>query len=516
MTVTDQSSSAAAVGSPGEPAPHLVLRGLKKRFPGTLAVNLDEAPLGFHAGEIHGVVGENGAGKSTLFKLIAGISPPSAGVMQLGGRPYAPHDAAAARRLGVDIVVQEPGLVDTMSVEDNLVLGREGTYAPHVIFNPRRRTALAAAALSHVPVAASLGALAGRLTLEDQKLVELARALSQKPSILLIDEITASLSHRSIPQVFELLRGFAAQGGLVLYISHHLREIFELCHRVTVMRDGAVVSTFLTSDTSEAQLTSLMVGRVIAKPSTRAGVARGEGVSLLEVENLAVEGRFSDVTFNLRPGEIVGIGGLVDCGSETLALALFGAVRPTRGRMKLGGLPLSPGHPRAAIRQNIGFVPSDRDREGLILGLSIERNIGLPALARAPHHGLVRPANERRTAAALLERLDIRSRGAADLPLTLSGGNRQKVVLAKWLASDIRLLILHNPTRGVDVGGKEEIYRIIHDLCDAGVGIVLVSDDLPELIRLSDSLLIMRGGSVSYRTTRESEPSEHELIGYMV
>lgn len=509
----------ATVAEPSPVAPELgallELDSIQKRFPGTLAVHLGPEKLRFAAGEIHGLVGENGAGKSTLCKVIAGIVPPTAGSMALAGAPYAPHDAADGRRRGVDIVVQEPGLVDTMSVEDNLVLGREDVYAPRVVFAPRTRRALAAAALARVPAAIDLTIPAGRLTLEDQKLVELARALSQRPDVLLVDEITASLSHRSVRPVFDLLRSFAEAGGLVIYISHHLGEIFEICQRVTVMRDGQVVTTVPTSATSEADLAALMVGRAITASSAPQAMSTASP-SVLTVDGLTVDGKFTDVSFDLRPGEVLGIGGLVRCGSETLALTLFGAVPPTSGTMRLGGTPFAPSHPKTAIARGVGFVPSDRDREGLILGLSIERNIGLPRLVHRSWRAVIRPADERRQARALLDRLAVTSRGPTDVPLTLSGGNRQKVVLAKWLASEVRLVILHNPTRGVDVGGKEEIYGVIHEMQRNGVGIVLVSDDLPELIRLSDRLMIMRGGAISYRTTRAEEPSESVLIGYIL
>jgi rhamnose transport system ATP-binding protein len=500
------------------PAVALSLTGMRKEYPGTLAVNFDpDERLDFMRGEIHALVGENGAGKSTLVSIIAGVVPPTAGRMRLGDAPYAPRDVVDARRTGVDIVLQEPALVDTMTVEENLLLGRENVYAPRTFFRPQARRRLAEAALATISRSIPLRATAGSLSLEDQKFVELARAISQRPRVLVIDEMTANLSERGVPELFSLLRAFADDGGLVIYISHYLDEVFQLCDRVTVMKDGRLVRTLAPSEVTEDELSVLMVGRSLKATMFRSDAeARTDGDVVLEVDGLGVEGRFSDVTFSLHRGEVLGVAGLVGCGSEALALCLFGDLQPSAGAIRIDGQRREFGQPRDAIGAAIAFVPSDREREGLILNLSLERNIGLPALRWISRFGMIGPRVETNLARRFIGELGIVARGPGDIPFNLSGGNRQKVVLAKWLVRDNRVLILHNPTRGVDVGGKAEIYRLIRSLADAGVGILLVSDELPELIGLSDTLLVMRQGSVAATVSRAERPSEEALIGYML
>jgi ribose transport system ATP-binding protein len=508
-----------------EPAPSssagvvaLSVGGIRKVFPGTIAVDFDaEQRLEFRRGEIHGLVGENGAGKSTLVGMISGVTRPTEGSMTLLGRDYAPTDPVHARAQGVDIVLQEPGLVDTMSVEENLLLGREHHYAPRVVFRQKARSRAAATAMRHMRRSIPMGIPAGRLPLEDQKFVELARALSLEPKVLVIDEMTANLSQKGLPELFEILRAFRDDGGTVIYISHYLEEVATLCDRVTVMKDGRLVRTLDAGGVTEDQLSTLMVGRDIRGRMYRTDTeARTSGEAVLEVQGLTLTGRYTDVSFTLHRGEILGIGGLIGCGSESLALSLFGDVRPDSGEVRVCGRRVRPGQPRDAIRSGIAFVPGDRDREGLILNLSLERNVALAALPWLQRMGFVRPGRERRIARKLIGELGIVSRSERDIPFSLSGGNRQKVVLAKWLVRKNEVLILHNPTRGVDVGGKADIYAVIRRLADEGAGVILISDELPELIGLSDTLLMMRRGRVSATIARNEQPSEERLIGYMV
>jgi ABC-type sugar transport system ATPase subunit len=503
---------------PTPAAPVLQLYGTRKQYPGTLAVDLDpDRPLEFDAGTIHALVGENGAGKSTLVGMISGITLPTDGRMILGGQPFSPTDVVDARRHGVDIVLQEPGLVDTMTVEENLLLGRESVYAPRLFFVPRERRRLARAALSQLRRSIPMQRVAGTLSLEDQKFVELARALSLGPRVVVIDEMTANLSERGVPELFGILRAFADAGGLVIYISHYLEEVFQLCDRVTVMKDGRTVRTMAPSETNEDELSVLMVGRSIKATMFRDdNEPRTGGEVALEVTGLTVPGRFEDVSFTLHRGEVLGIAGLIGCGSEALALALFGDLQPAGGEIRIGGRPVTFGQPKDAIAHAIAFVPSDREREGLILNLSVERNIGLPALRWLNRMGLIGPRVETHLARDLIARLGIVARGPGDIPFNLSGGNRQKVVLGKWLVRPNRVFILHNPTRGVDVGGKAEIYQLIRGLADQGVAILLVSDELPELIGLADTLLVMRKGRVSTRMSRAEQPTEEALIGHML
>ncbi len=496
----------------------LTIEGVTKQYPGTVAVNFaNDARLSFELGHIHALVGENGAGKSTLVSMIAGIQRPTSGRMTLLGHPYAPRDVVEARKLGVDIVVQEPGLIDHMSVEENIVLGREHLYAPYMVFDPRRRRELARRALSILPHPVDPSLPARELPLEDQKLVELARALSQGPRVLIVDEMSASLSQRGSRDLDQMLRTFASDGNLVIYISHYLEEVFELCDLVTVMKDGQVVRTVDVADSSVDELSTLMVGRTTRQIMYRKPEeAARSGDLVLRVAGLSLAGRYRNVSFDLHEGEILGVGGLVNCGSEALALTLFGALRPDSGSVELRGRRVSFRHPRSAIGAGLGYVPADRDRDGLILNVSIERNIALVALRWLARFGWLRPIAEARLAQRFIRELNIVCRGGRQQPLSLSGGNRQKVVLAKWLVRKNNVLILHNPTRGVDVSGKAEINSIIAELARNGLSILLISDELPELIGMSDNIVIMRRGEISLRTSRDNRPTEEQLIGPML
>jgi rhamnose transport system ATP-binding protein len=496
----------------------LTIEGVTKRYPGTVAVNLDPAaPLSFELGHIHALVGENGAGKSTLISIIAGIQRPTSGRMTLLGRPYAPRDVLEARRAGVDVVVQEPGLIDYMSVEENLVLGREHVYAPLLLFWPPHRRQLAKKALAKLPRKVDPSTAARMLALEDQKLVELSRALSQAPRVLIIDEMSASLSQRGVRDLSQMLRTFASEGNLVIYISHHLDEVFELCDRVTVMKDGQVVRTSDVAMTSVDELSTLMVGRAtrgtMYRPTDE--VARS-GKLVLRVKGLTLPGSYRDISLDLHEGEIVGIGGLVNCGSEALALSLFGAIKPESGTVELHGRPVSFRDPTRAVKGGLGYVPADRDRDGLILNISIEKNVALVALRWLARFGWIAPHIEGRLASRFIDELKIVCRGAKERPFNLSGGNRQKVVLAKWLVRKNNVLILHNPTRGVDVSGKAEINATVTRLARSGLAILLISDELPELIGMSDTIVIMRRGEISWRTSRDRRPTEEQLIGPML
>jgi ABC-type sugar transport system ATPase subunit len=335
--------------------------------------------------------------------------------------------------------------------------------------------------------------------------------------VLIIDEMTANLSDQGVSELFEVLREFADRGGLVIYISHYLEEVFQVCDRVTVMKDGKVVRTMTPATTNIDELSVLMVGRSIKATMFRDdSEARTSGDPVLEADGLGVTGRFKDLSFTLHRGEVLGMAGLIGCGSEAVALALFGDLKPTSGEIRVRGRRVTFRQPMDAIRESVAFVPSDREREGLILNLALERNIGLPALPWLSRLGLIGPRVETRIAQSLIRRLAIVSRGPGDVPFSLSGGNRQKVVLAKWLVRQNDVLILHNPTRGVDVGGKAEIYQLIRGLAEEGVGILIVSDELPELIGLCDTLIVMRKGAVRSRVSRADRPTEEMLIGSML
>ncbi|MDF1605822.1 sugar ABC transporter ATP-binding protein [Nocardioides sp. YIM 152315] len=496
-------------------APALELIGVEKRYPGTIAVRLGEQErLTFEYGHIHALVGQNGAGKSTIVSLIAGMQKPSAGEMRLGGEPYAPADVAQARQHGVDIVLQEPLIEEHMSVEENLLLGREGWFAPAGIFMPWTRRRFAEAVIERLPQRIDLKARAGDLPLESQKLVEMARALASKPRILIVDELSAAMSAHGVEALQETLRAFARDGGLVIYISHHLDEIVGLCDRVTVMRSGEVVTTLDAKSTTKQEISSLMVGDVVEQSSNRTIPDSAETV--LELRNVSVAGQAERVSLRVRKGEVLGLGGLMDCGADALAHSIFGVTKPSEGEILLDGKRVRFRSPVQAVSAGVAYVPADRDREGLLLNLRIDKNIDLVALRWTSAFGFLNPRRGSSRATTLIERLGVRCQGCHDLPLNLSGGNRQKIAIAKWLVRRNRLLILHNPTRGVDIGGRAEIHRVINELADDGVAMLLISDDLDELISMSDNLVIMRRGVISAEFSTDEPLTEKQLIGHMV
>jgi ABC-type sugar transport system ATPase subunit len=495
----------------------LHVRGLTKSYDGVPALRWHEFSE-FEAlpGEIHAVVGENGAGKSTFMGILAGLVSSTSGTVELAGTAYVPTNAAESRDLGVEIVLQEPGLIGALTVTENFFLGRHADTRLGYV-QRRKGTELVRSALRKVAPHIPPTAVAGTLSLEDQKLVEIARAIHFSPQVLLIDEMSACLSRPALDKLFEILRAQAEAGTAVLYISHYLEEVMELCDRVTVFRDGRLIETLPTSEVDERKLASLMVGRDYQASLYREdSAAHPSGGTVLAVDDLTIPGLFENVSLEVGRGEIVGIGGLIGCGSDPLARTIFGALRARSGSMTLNGAPYAPRTPRQAIAKGMAYVPPDRDREGLLLRASIGTNVTLASLPRIARFGIYAGVGEGRVVGELIRDLAIRCRDAGDLPLALSGGNRQKVVLAKWLLTKPQLLVLHNPTRGIDVRAKAEVYRLIEALAAAGMAILLISDELPELIGMSDRILMMRRGAISHETLRDLAPTEDELITYMV
>lgn len=522
----------------GEPV--LRMRGIKKAFPGVRAVDWDpDDELTVAPGEMRALAGENGAGKSTLVQILAGIHPMDAGEIHLDGQPFQPGPHVRTQPGLIGIILQEPGLIPTLTVADNLFIGRESLYRQGGILNMRLRDRLARDILAQVELDISPRTIVSSLSLEEQKLVELARALSLNPRVLVVDETSAALSLKAVQHLFALLKKAQGEGKAILFISHHLEEIFQYCDSVTVLKDGRLVTTLPVGETNPDHLSTLMVGREVLvpvrerpsdteqaeepgpeAPDQEARDPAGDQtrrVPVLSVKGLTVPGVFEDVSFDVYPGEIVGIGGLVGAGGNEIGRALFGDLPVTVGRIQLDGRELNIRNPQAAVKAGIGYVPKERDKEGLILRFNITQNVTLPRLASflTPFRFISR-RKEQQAAREQIRDLGIRCRGERDICLHLSGGNRQKVVLSKWLTEPPRLLILCSPTRGVDVGAKGEIYRIIYSIADQGTAILLITDDLPELIGLSDRILIMRRARISAHLHRDDEPTEQRLIQYMV
>jgi len=485
--------------------PPVALAGVSKRFAATQA--LADVSLDLLPGEIHALVGENGAGKSTVVKLLAGIYQPDSGTVVLDGRPVLLHGPAHARSLGIAVVHQEPRLFPDLTVAENVFIG----HAPSGKFGAmdwREMRQSADRIFESLSVHLDSSAVVRGLSMADQQLIEIAKALSIEARVLVLDEPTASLSAHEVERLFDIVRQTRDRGVAVLFVSHRLEEVFELCDRATVLRDGRHIVTAPTAQLTAADLVRHMVGRSVSLfPRTAAKI----GDVLLEVRNLTRLGAFRDISFSVRAGEIVGLAGLVGAGRTEVARVLFGLDRADAGQVLLDGKRVSFKSPSGALRAGIAYVPEDRHLDGLVAGFSIAENVTLPILPRLFPRFFTRSSRERSLAAGYSERLRIRSTGVDELVEALSGGNQQKVVIAKWLATNPRVLILDEPTRGVDIGAKVEVHRIISDLAAAGLGIILISSELPEVLAMSDRIIVLHEGVMSAEIPR-AEASEERVM----
>lgn len=493
-----------SAGAKRAPSP-VELVGVSKRFGATQA--LADVSLDLLPGEIHGLVGENGAGKSTVVKVLAGIHQPDAGTVVIDGKPVLIHGPAHARSLGIATVHQEPRLFPDLTVAENVFMG----HAPTGRFgsvNWREMRRSADFFFDSLSVHLDPTAVVRGLSMADQQLIEIAKALSIDARVLILDEPTASLSAHEVERLFAIVRQTRDRGVAVLFVSHRLEEVFELCGRATVLRDGRHVITAPTSELTAADLVRYMVGRSVSLFPRSASKIGGV---LLDVKGLTRVGAFRDVTFSVRAGEIVGLAGLVGAGRTEVARVLFGLDRADAGEVLLDGKRVRFKTPSEALRAGVAYVPEDRHLDGLVSGFSIAENVSLPIIPRLFPHLFIRGSRERSLAAGYTERLRIRSTGVEELVEALSGGNQQKVVIAKWLATEPRVLILDEPTRGVDIGAKVEVHRIISDLAAAGLGIVLISSELPEVLAMSDRIIVLHEGRISAEIPR-AEASEERVM----
>jgi rhamnose transport system ATP-binding protein len=469
-------------------APVLEIRGVAKRFDATQA--LEDVSLALHAGEIHALLGENGAGKSTLIKIITGVHQPDRGEMLLAGQPVTIRNAAEAQRLGVAAIYQEPLLFPDLNVAENIFISHQDRRA---VVDWREMFHDAERILAELGVALDVRNPARGLTLAAQQSVEIAKAISLNVRVLIMDEPTASLSAHEVQELFKLVRDLKRQGVAILFVSHRMEEVFEIADKITVFRDGRLISTRRRLDATPKGAIADMVGREIDLTKSRTSAAREDLV--LTVTNLGRQGVFEGVTFDLHRGEVLGFAGLIGAGRTDVGLALFGIEPATSGTVVLDGKPVTVRSPREGMNLGIAYVSEDRRQLGLVLPMAIFANITLPVLRRFLNRlGLVRTSLERRTADGFRTRLAIRA-PSVDLEVAkLSGGNQQKVMLSKWLNTNPSVLILDEPTRGVDVGSKAEVHAIISQLAAEGIGIIVISSDLPEVLVLSDRVLVMREG----------------------
>ncbi|WP_069854078.1 sugar ABC transporter ATP-binding protein [Actinoalloteichus hymeniacidonis] len=480
-----------------------------KIFPGVRA--LDGVQLSVKAGEVHCLLGQNGAGKSTLIKVLAGAHQPDEGEIRWRGEPAKLSSPVAALRLGVATMYQELDLVPGLSVAENIFLGHE---LAKVGFTRRRAAATAAAdlmrRLGHPEIRPS--AEVGGLSAAGQQLVSMARALAHNARLIVMDEPTAALAADEVDNLFRIVEELTADGVAVVYISHRMEEIRRIGHRVTVLKDGRTVATDLEASTPTSDLVALMTGKAwdAAFPQRTMQIA-ADAAEVLRVENLSRSGEFESIDFTVREGEVLGLAGLVGAGRSEILETIAGARKPTTGQVSVDGKKLRPGSVGSAVAAGVGLAPEERKSQALLLDMSVAHNVTLASLPRYSKLGFSERRRELADSEEKLKELDLRPADPRRMIRTLSGGNQQKAVVARWLVHGTRVLLLDEPTRGVDVGARTELYRLIHELAASGVAVVLVSSEVPEVLGLADRVLVLREGHV-VREASAGELTEADVL----
>uniref|UniRef100_A0A7V4TYI7 Sugar ABC transporter ATP-binding protein n=1 Tax=Candidatus Caldatribacterium saccharofermentans TaxID=1454753 RepID=A0A7V4TYI7_9BACT len=488
----------------------LEMRNINKTFPGVRA--LKNVTFCVRKGEIHGLVGENGAGKTTLMNVLGGVLQPDSGEIFINGQRVVIRDPHEAQRIGIAFIHQEPTLFNFLSIARNIFVSNLPTNSAGRIDFPtlyqRSRELLERVGLDRDP-----RTLVKDLTLAEKQMVEIAKALSFKSQIFVLDEPTSPLTDKEVENLFRIIRELKSQGETIIYISHRLNEIFEICDSVTVMRDGEVIDTMPVSQTNKRELIRKMVGRELSMMFPQRN-NRKDGEIILVVENLTKEPYFRNVSFSLRKGEILGIFGLVGAGRSELARTIVGDYRRDSGRVLLEGREVHFSHPREAIAHGVGFLTEDRRSEGLAVEMEVYKNISMAIFWNRLRQGFrLDLAREREIAEEYVRSLRIVTPTIYQLARNLSGGNQQKVVVAKWLCASPKVLIVDEPTRGIDVGAKAEIYHIVADLAERGMGIIFISSEIEEILGMSDRILVMYEGEVTAEIPRE-EATQEKVMYY--
>jgi ribose transport system ATP-binding protein len=487
----------------------LEMSGIQKSFGSFQA--LKNVQLNIKKGEVHALLGENGAGKSTLMKILSGVYKPDAGTMKYKGRPLQLSHPKQAQEIGIGIVHQEFNLLPDLTVAQNIFVGREPEWIKGFIDETKMK-ALTKQIFAQLKVDIDPNAKVADLTVAEQQMVEIAKSLSANCELLIMDEPTAALSHSEIEQLFKVILDLKAKGVAIIYISHRLEELSQIVDRVTVLRDGEFIGTHPFHDVTIDELIQKMVGRSI---TSRFPVRkkRQRGTKILEVKGLTKKKTFHDIRFSLYQGEILGIAGLVGAGRTELARAIFGADQYDSGQIFIEGKEVKIQSPSEGIKAGIGYITEDRKKDGLALSLNIRENMMLSSYKKYSRWGLVRTDLGSLEAQSYVEKLKIKIRDLNQQVRDLSGGNQQKVVIAKWLCQNVKLLIIDEPTRGIDIGAKLEVYELMQELVEKGVGIIMISSELPEILGVCDRILVMSGGRITKELLRE-EATQEKILSY--
>lgn len=484
----------------------LEMKGITKCFPGVTALN--DVQFRCKRGEIHALMGENGAGKSTLIKLLGGHSFPTGGTIFYEGKEFAAKNPHQSMECGIAIIYQELNLVQELDAVENIFLGRELKKGIFIDYANMKKQATQI--LNSMGMSIDMSLPMNRLSIAQQQMVEIAKALSMNAKFIVMDEPTATLTSHEVENLFCVMRRLKKEGVTMVFITHHLPEVFEMCDRVTILKDGEFVGCYEIDELTEERMIELMVGRELTQLFPHKSKESGEVVMTLA--GLTNE-KVKDVSLELRRGEVLGIAGLVGAGRTELVRAIVGADKKEKGALSLHGRKVRIDHPRDAIKKGMALVTEDRKMEGLVLGMSVKMNLTLPILSRIKKGPFIDEAKEKAIVERYIKSLKIATPTMDTKVVSLSGGNQQKVVLAKWLAADCDILILDEPTRGIDVGAKIEIYHLMRQLCEMGKAIIMISSELPEVIGMSDRIMVMKDGEMKALLGHE-EMSEEKILQY--
>ncbi|HWK24155.1 MAG TPA: sugar ABC transporter ATP-binding protein [Ureibacillus sp.] len=480
------------------------MSGISKAFNGNVV--LENVQFELANGEIHALMGENGAGKSTMMKILSGIYTKDTGEIKVDGQAVQFKSPKDAEKLGINVIHQELNILPDLTVAQNLFLGKELTYGKTGILKNRQMEKEASQLLSKLGLDINPRTRTGDLSVGKQQIIEIAKAIASDAKYIVMDEPTAALTDREIETLFKTVNELKAKGISFVYISHRMEEIFAICDRITILRDGQYVGVRNIPETNFDEIVAMMVGRQLGErfPSRNSKI----GETKLEVRNLTSNGVFKDISFKLRKGEVLGVAGLMGAGRTEVAQTLFGYRKTNSGEILIDGKKATIKSPIEALKNGIGFVTEDRKTQGLVLDFSIKENITLANLEKCSASGIMKNEKENKMVSKYIEDLKIRTSGPEQSAKSLSGGNQQKVVIAKWLGTEPEILILDEPTRGVDIGARKEIYHIINQLAEAGVAILMISSELPEVIGMADRVIVMREGKLTGEVMKEHMTQE--------